>query len=272
MTTLNLHLVSDSTGETVGTVAHACMVQFPDVDAEEFIWPMVRTKGHVAEVIAEVRKNPGFVLYTLVNPEISRILEDSCRELQIPCMGLLDPIVAAIGGYIGAKARARPGLQHVLDAQYFGRIDAIQFALVHDDGQSLKDVGGADVLILGVSRTSKTPTCMYLAYRGIKAANVPVVSGIAVPREIFEVEMPLIVALTESPRRLVEIRRNRVRLLNRKGEDDYTDVESVSREVNEALRFYTEHGWPIIDVTRRSVEETAATIVQMLKRRRDAAD
>ena len=272
MTVLNLHLVSDSTGETVGTVTHACMVQFPDVDAEEFVWPMVRTKGHVAEVIDEVRKNPGFVLYTLVNPEISRILEDSCRELQIPCMGLLDPIVAAIGGYIGAKARARPGLQHVLDAQYFGRIDAIQFALVHDDGQSLKDLGGADVLILGVSRTSKTPTCMYLAYRGIKAANVPVVSGIAVPREIFEVEMPLIVALTESPRRLVEIRRNRVRLLNRKGEDDYTDVESVSREVNEALRFYTEHGWPIIDVTRRSVEETAATIVQMLKRRRDAAD
>ncbi|MDP6804236.1 MAG: kinase/pyrophosphorylase, partial [Rhodospirillales bacterium] len=155
MTVLNLHLVSDSTGETVGTVAHACMVQFPDVDAEEFVWPMVRTKGQIAEVIAEVRENPGFVLYTLVNPEISRILEDGCRELQIPCMGILDPIVAALGGYIGTKARARPGLQHVLDAQYFGRIDAIQFALAHDDGQSLKDLGGADVLILGVSRTSK---------------------------------------------------------------------------------------------------------------------
>ncbi len=271
MTVLNLHLVSDSTGETVGTVAHACMVQFPDIDAKEFFWPMVRTKGQVTEVIAEIREKPGFVLYTLVNPEISQILEDSCREIQIPCMGLLDPIVVAIGGYIGAKARARPGLQHVLDAQYYGRIDAINFALAHDDGQSLKDLAGADVLILGVSRTSKSPTCMYLAYRGIKAANIPVVSGIAVPKEILEVETPLIVALTESPRRLVEIRRNRVRLLNKKGEDHYTDIEFVSREVNEALRFYSNHGWPIIDVTRRSVEETAATIVQMLKRHRDAA-
>lgn len=270
MTALNLHLVSDSTGETVGTVARACMVQFPDVDTDEFVWPMVRTKGQVAKVIAKVRENPGFVLYTLVNPEISQTLEDGCRKLRIPCMGLLDPIVAMLGGYIGAKARARPGLQHVLDAQYFDRIDAIQFALTHDDGQSLKDIAGADVLILGVSRTSKTPTCMYLAYRGIKAANIPVVSGIAVPREILEIEMPLIVALTESPRRLVDVRRNRVRLLNRKGEDHYTDINSVSREVNEALRFYSEHGWPIIDVTRRSVEETAATIVQMLKRHRDA--
>ena len=265
----HLHLVSDSTGETVGMVARATLVQFDDLDAIEHVWSMVRNSNLVAEVIAGVKAQPGFVLYTLVNPELRKALEDGCRKLQVPCIALLDPVIAALGAYLGAEVHASPGRQHTMDAEYFERIEAMHYILGHDDGQSTQDLESADVVVLGVSRTSKTPTCIYLANRGIKAANVPVIPGCPLPGAVFELKRPLIVGLTTDPKRLIQLRRNRLQILNQDEETDYVDMKSVSEEVSAARRLYAKHGWPVIDVTRRSVEESAATILQLFLRRKE---
>ena len=269
MKTFHVHLVSDSTGETVGTVARASLVQFDDIQATEHIWRLVRTEVQMQEVIAGVQRNPGFVLFTLVSKELRRSLESGCRRLQVPCVSVLDPIVAALAGYLGAEIHARPGRQHVMDAEYFGRIDAMDFVLNHDDGQATVDLDEADVVLVGVSRTSKTPTSIYLANRGIKTANVPLVPGCAVPPEVLAVKRPLIVGLTKDPRQLVQIRKQRLKLLKQEDNTDYVDIEMVSQEIKEALRLFAKHAWPVIDVTRRSIEETAATIMELYNRRRE---
>lgn len=270
MTTFHLHLVSDSTGETVNMVARASLVQFDDVQVTEHMWTMVRSGDQVQEILSGIETNPGFVLYTLVNEPIRRALEDGCRRLQVPCISVLDPIVTALGAHLGAEVQARPGRQHAMDAEYFNRIEAIQFTLSHDDGQSTWDLNEADVILLGVSRTSKTPTSIYLANRGIKAANVPLVPGCPVPDEVFKAKDPLIVGLTKDPKRLVEIRRQRLRLLDQDENTDYVDPEMVSKEINEARRLYAKHDWPVVNVSRKSIEETAATVMQMLSKRQDA--
>ena len=230
---------------------------------------MVRGRSQVEEVIAGIKAHPGFVLYTLVDAETRNILEEGCRRLQVPSIAMLEPIVAALGSYLGAEIRARPGRQHIMDADYFERIEAMHFVLSHDDGQSTRDLNDADVVVVGVSRTSKTPTCIYLANRGIKAANIPVVPGCPLPPEIFEVDNPLIVGLTEDPKRLVEIRRNRLRMLKQDQQTDYVDSETVAKEISAARRLFASHGWPVIDVTRRSIEETAARILQLYNRRQE---
>jgi regulator of PEP synthase PpsR (kinase-PPPase family) len=181
-------------------------------------------------------------------------------------------VIGALGTYLGMQSRGLPGRQHELDAEYFSRIDAMSFALSHDDGQSSQNYGDADVILVGVSRTSKTPTCIYLANRGIKAANVPVVPGCPLPSELLMAKRPLIVGLTKDPIQLVQIRRNRLHMLAHADETDYVDPEVVKREVAAARRLCTEHGWPVIDVSRRSIEETAATIIQMLARHRGGGD
>ena len=267
-TTFQLHLVSDSTGETVSTVARASLVQFDTVNAIEHIWSMVRNSNQVAEVVAGIKENPGFVLYTLVNPELRRALEDGCRDLSVPCIALLDPVVAALGAYAGAQVHARPGRQHEMDAQYFDRIEAMHYILSHDDGQGTWDLDGADLILVGVSRTSKTPTCIYLANRGIKAANVPLVPGVSLPDTVLQARGPLIVGLTSDPRRLIMLRRNRLRVMNESNESDYVNLEAVTKEITSARRLFARQGWPVIDVTRRSVEETAASILQLMARRR----
>ncbi|HWG79018.1 MAG TPA: pyruvate, water dikinase regulatory protein [Stellaceae bacterium] len=267
MTSFHLHLVSDATGDTVHSVARACLVQFEGAEAIEHIWSMVRTKSQIERVIAGVEANPGLVLYTLVNETLRQPLVDGCRRVQVPAIPVLDPVIGALGAYLGRQSRGLPGQQHLLDREYFARIDAMTFALAHDDGQSAWGLNEADVILVGVSRTSKTPTCIYLANRGIKAGNVPVVPDMPLPPELFTATRPLIVGLTNDPERLIQVRQNRLSMLHQDDRTDYTDVEAVRREVAQARRLFADHHWPVIDVTRRSIEETAAAILKLLARR-----
>ncbi|HIM77717.1 MAG TPA: kinase/pyrophosphorylase [Rhodospirillales bacterium] len=272
MKTFHLHMVSDSTGETVGLVTRACLVQFDTIDAHEHLWSMVRSKEQVQEILDGIREHPGFVLYTVVNEEIRAMLEDGCRKLQVPCIAVLDPIIAKLGVHLDAEVHPMPGRQHVMDAEYFSRIEAMHFVLSHDDGQMIRDLDQADVVLLGVSRTSKTPTSIYLANRGIKTANIPIVPGCALPEEVFTASNPLVVGLTKEPKRLVEIRRQRLKLLDQNEGSDYVDLEKVSEEINEARRLFTKNNWPVINVSHKSIEETAATIIQLYNRRREEED
>jgi [pyruvate, water dikinase]-phosphate phosphotransferase / [pyruvate, water dikinase] kinase len=267
MTRFHLHLVSDATGDTVHSVARACLVQFEDAESIEHIWSMVRTKAQVERVIAGVEANPGVVLFTLVNEQLRGPLQDGCRRLGVPAIPVLDPVIAALAAHLGRQSRGLPGRQHLLDNEYFARIDAMTFALNHDDGQSSWGLNDADVVLVGVSRTSKTPTCIYLANRGIKAANIPVVPGVALPPELEAATRPLVVGLTNDPERLIQVRRNRLTMLHQDDSTDYTDIEAVRAEVAQARRLFARNHWPVIDVSRRSIEETAATILKLLARR-----
>jgi regulator of PEP synthase PpsR (kinase-PPPase family) len=268
----HLHLVSDATGETISSVARACLAQFEDADPVEHNWTLIRTARQMERVLAGIKENPGLVLYTLVNEELRAALVEGCRKQQVTCIPVLDPVIGALGSFFGRQSRNLPGRQHELDAEYFGRIDAMNFALAHDDGQSSWDYDDADVILVGVSRTSKTPTCIYLANRSIKAANVPIVPDFPLPPELLATRKPLIVGLTKDPTSLVQVRRNRLRLLSQDEETDYVDPDMVRREVIQARRLCGEHHWPIIDVTRRSIEETAATILQLLSQHRNGVN
>ncbi|MGE0724726.1 MAG: pyruvate, water dikinase regulatory protein [Alphaproteobacteria bacterium] len=270
MKRFHLHLVSDSTGETVHSLARACVSQFEDVEPIEHTWSMVRTKTQVERVIAGIEANPGVVLFTLVDEGQRAQLQGACRRLDVPTIPILDPIIGAFANYLGRRSRGQPGRQHALDAEYFHRIDAMTFAMVHDDGQSLWNLEEADVVLTGVSRTSKTPTAMYLANRGIKAANVPIVPGVPPPPELLKLKHPLVVGLTKDPERLVQVRQQRLRMLHDQDGGDYVDLESVRQEIAQVRRMCTERKWPMIDVTRRSIEETAATILQLLAKRAEA--
>lgn len=265
----HLHLVSDATGETINSVARACLVQFEDIEPTEHTWSLIRTPGQMEKILTAIAAHPGPVLFTMVNEQLRILLQDGCRRLQVPCIPVLDPVIGALGSYLGMQSRGLPGRQHEMDAEYFSRIDAMSFALAHDDGQSSHDYDDADVILVGVSRTSKTPTCIYLANRGIKAANVPVVPGCPLPRELVTVRRPLVVGLTKDPAQLVQIRRSRLHMLSHSEETDYVDPEVVRREVVAARRLCSENRWPVIDVSRRSIEETAAAIIQMLARHRE---
>lgn len=267
MTRFHLHLVSDSTGETVHSVARACLVQFDETQPVEHVWSMVRTRSQVDRVIAGVEANPGLVLFTLVSETLRNRLQEGCRRVQMPAIPVLDPVIGALVSFLGRKSRGTPGKQHLLDSEYFARIDAMTFALAHDDGQSSWGIEDADVCLVGVSRSSKTPTCLYLANRGIKAANVPFVPGTALSPELMEAKRPLIVGLTTDPERLIQLRRHRLSLLHHDEMTDYTDVDAVRAEVREARRVFAERSWPVIDVTRRSIEETAAAVMKLLARR-----
>lgn len=261
---LHIYLVSDSTGETVAAIARACLVQFDGVGVIEHPWHMVRSLPQVDRMAEEMQKTPGLVIFTLVNPEIREYLQNKCWALQIPCVAVLDPVLTAMTAHFGLKSKSQPGRQHVMDADYFRRIAAMEFALAHDDGQGADRLSEADVILLGVSRTSKTPTCLYLANRGIKAANIPLVPGVFLPETLAGLKNPLIVGLSKDPQQLVELRRTRLRELHKSSATDYIDLEHVRREIQEARRLFAEQGWPVIDVSRRAIEETAAEIVSLL--------
>jgi len=269
ITRFHLHLVSDATGDTVHSMARACLVQFEEAEAIDHIWSMVRSSAQMERVIAGIEANPGIVLFTLVDEELRGVLQDGCRRLQVPAIPVLDPVIGVLASHLGRKSRGLPGQQHLLDSEYFQRIDAMTFALAHDDGQSAWGLDDADVILVGVSRTSKTPTCLYLANRGIKAANVPLVPGVAPPEELLSTTRPVIVGLTNDPERLIQLRRNRLSMLHQQPDDgtDYTDATAVREEVQTARRFFSEHRWPVIDVTRRSIEETAAAILKLVAQR-----
>jgi regulator of PEP synthase PpsR (kinase-PPPase family) len=270
MKEFHLHLVSDATGETVISVARAAVTQFEDVHPIEHLWSLVRSRAQVEKILAAVEANQGIVMFTLVDRELRKLLQEGCRAFQVPCIPLLDPVMAALSTYLGAESRDQPGRQHALDSEYFQRIDAMTYVLSHDDGQSPDGLKNANVILVGVSRTSKTPTCFYLANRGLKAANVPIVPGLPLPRELEAVTGPLIVGLMRNPESLVEIRRNRLHVLNQDQETEYVDIEQVRAEVSAARRLFTERGWPMIDVTRRSIEETAAEVIQLYTQRLEA--
>ncbi len=262
-TRLHLHLLSDSTGETLENIAKAALAQFDGVETIRHFWPMVRSETNLERILAEIAQNPGLVLFTLVNSETRRMLEARCRALGLPAVAALDPVTDALSSLLGQTAKARPGRQHILDAAYFARVDAIQFTIAHDDGIGAEDWEDADLVLAGISRTSKTPTSIYLANRGYKTANIPVVVESPPPESLYRLKNPLVVGLTTSADRLVQVRRNRLLSLNQAPETAYVDQDVVAREISFARRIFSDNGWPVIDVTRRSIEETAAAIINL---------
>jgi [pyruvate, water dikinase]-phosphate phosphotransferase / [pyruvate, water dikinase] kinase len=261
----HLHLVSDSTGETLIAVSRAAAAQYEGISAIEHVYPLVRSRTQLERVTAEIEAAPGIVLYTLVDAELAEHLEETCRVTASPCLSVLVPVLTLFQSYLGAASTARPGAQHVLNADYFKRIDAMNFTLLHDDGQLPADIDEADVVLVGVSRTSKTPTGIYLANRGIKTANVPLVPGVPLPAGLEAARQPLVVGLVASPERIVQIRQNRLLSLNARDDTDYVNRDAVAEEVALSRRLCARNNWPIIDVTRRSIEETAAAIIDLYR-------
>ncbi len=272
MQRLHLHLLSDSTGETLEMIAKAALAQFDDADVIRHFWPMVRSQQHLDRILGEIAANPGLVLFTLVNAEIRRRLEERCRALGLPTVPALDAVTAVLEDMLGQQAKARPGRQHMLDEAYFARVDAIQFTIAHDDGIAYEDWEEADIVLAGVSRSSKTPTSIYLANRGYKVANIPIVVESPPPPSLYNLKRPLVVGLTTAPERLVQVRRNRLLSLNQAPETAYVDQERVNAEVQFARRMFADNGWPVIDVTRRSIEETAADIIRLHNEARASGD
>ncbi|MDB5512491.1 MAG: phosphoenolpyruvate synthase regulatory protein [Enterovirga sp.] len=261
----HLHLVSDSTGETLIAVARAAAAQYEGVSAIEHVYPLVRSAKQLDRVISEIDTAPGLVLYTLVDRELSGRLEEACRAAGCPHLSVLAPVHALLESYLGAASTARPGAQHVLNAEYFKRIDAMNFTLLHDDGQLPDNLDAADVVLVGVSRTSKTPTSIYLANRGVKTANIPLVPNAPVPPALESVRRALVVGLVASPERIVQIRQNRLLSLNASDGTSYVDRDSVAEEIAFSRRLCARNNWPMIDVTRRSIEETAAAILDLYR-------
>jgi [pyruvate, water dikinase]-phosphate phosphotransferase / [pyruvate, water dikinase] kinase len=268
MAKLHLHLLSDSTGETLDMMAKAALAQYDGVETMKHFWPMVRGEGHLNRILAEIGQNPGLVLFTLVNVETRKRLEAACRALGIPAIAPLDAVNDALSGFLGQTAQARPGRQHVLDDAYFARVEAIQFTIAHDDGIAWENWEEADIVLAGVSRTSKTPTSIYLANRGYKTANIPIVIESPPPETLYSLKHPLVVGLITSAERLIQVRRNRLLSLNQAPETDYVDAEAVAREVAFARRMFADNDWPVIDMTRRSIEEAAAAIIGFVTDRR----
>jgi [pyruvate, water dikinase]-phosphate phosphotransferase / [pyruvate, water dikinase] kinase len=268
----HLHLVSDATGETLITVARAAAAQYATVSPIEHIYPLVRSGKQLDRVLAEIEASPGLVLYTLLDPELTERLENKCRELGLPVMSILGPVLNLFQSYLGAETTHRVGAQHTLNAEYFKRIDALNYTMLHDDGQHVDDLEHADVVLVGISRTSKTPTSIYLANRGVKTANVPLVPGTPVPSALERLTQPLVVGLLASPERIVQIRQHRLLGLRAHRDDDlYVDRDAVTEEVAFSRRLCAKHNWPLIDVTRRSIEETAAAVLRLLQDRRGPA-
>ncbi|MBT3331296.1 MAG: kinase/pyrophosphorylase [Rhodospirillaceae bacterium] len=269
MKQFHLHLVSDATGETLISIAHAAIVQFENADPIEHTWALVRSVPQMEKVLAEIKEKPGLVMFTLVDREIRQLLMKGCLDLNVPCVPVMDTVMTALSTFLGSKTVDRPGMQHVMNAEYFRRMNAMTYTLAHDDGQGVGDLMDADIVLLGVSRTSKTPTSIYLANRGLKVANVPMVPEVPPPDELKDIgsvddtDGPLVVALTTSPERLVQIRRNRLLALHEEKETNYIDLDVVREEVKNARKMFAGRGWPVIDVTRRSIEETAAAILNL---------
>jgi [pyruvate, water dikinase]-phosphate phosphotransferase / [pyruvate, water dikinase] kinase len=267
MPRLHLHLVSDSTGETLETIAKAALAQFDAVETVKHFWPLVRSEGHLDRIFADIIKNPGLVLFTLVNPDMRRRLENKCRASGLPALAPLDLVTDQLSEMLGQTAKAKPGGQHMLDAAYFARVEAIQFTITHDDGLNWENWEQADIILAGVSRTSKTPTSIYLANRGYRTANIPLVIESPPPVSLYTLKNPLVVGLITSAERLIQVRRNRLLSLNQAPETDYVDQEAVAREIAFARRIFADNGWPVIDMTRKSIEEAAAAIINLVNER-----
>ena len=264
----HLHLISDSTGETLIAISRAVAAQYQGVSSIEHIYPLVRSQAQLDRAIAEIEAAPGIVLFTLVESTLSERLEAACQSFGCPSQSVLQPILGLFQSYLGTASTPRPGAQHMLNADYFKRIDALNFSMLHDDGQQYENLESADILLLGVSRTSKTPTSIYLANRGFKTANIPLVPNVELPQSVEGLKNPLVVGLLASPERIIQIRQNRLLALNADHETPYVDRVSVAEEIAHSRRLFAANGWPTIDVTRRSIEETAAAIIDLYRAHR----
>jgi [pyruvate, water dikinase]-phosphate phosphotransferase / [pyruvate, water dikinase] kinase len=265
----HLHLISDATGETLITVARAAAAQYAKVLPVEHVHPLVRTQKQLDRALADLEESPGIVLYTLLEENLVERLETKCRDLGLPCLSILGPVLHLFQAYLGAETTHKVGAQHTLNAEYFRRIDALNYTMMHDDGQQADDLEEADVVLVGVSRTSKTPTSIYLANRGVKTANVPLVPGVSLSPNVERLSRPLVVGLFATPERIVQIRQNRLLGLKVERDDDqYIDRQAVTEEIAASRRLCAKHNWPLIDVTRRSIEETAAAVMALLGERR----
>ena len=260
--TLHIHLVSDSTGETVHQVARACLAQYADVKTIEHVWTLVRTPEHLEALFKGVNRNPGILLMSIIDQNLRSNIEKTCRGKGVPAVSILDPVVNLLTAVLGQEMNNLPGGQRRLDTAYFARMAAVDFAVSHDDGTNMGNLKKADMLIVGISRTSKTPTSMYLAHRGYKVANYAFVPKVPFPQHHLDGLDLFVVGLTTDPKRLSQIRRTRQVAMQDKNNDDYADIEQITDEVRNARRLFASNGWPVIDVTRRSVEETAAAILQ----------
>ena len=260
----HLHLISDSTGETLISAGRAASAQFQGSLAIEHVYPLIRNRRQLSPVLDAIDEKPGIVLYTIVDQELADHVDQRCREIGVPCVNVLEPVLATFQTYLGAMSRRRVGAQHALNADYFKRIDALNFAMDHDDGQMPETYDEADVVIIGISRTSKTPTSIYLANRGIKCANIPIVPDVPLPESLLKATRPLIVGLVATTDRISQVRENR-ELGTVSGFDrgHYTDRANINEELKYARTLCARHQWPVIDVTRRSIEETAAAIVAL---------
>ncbi|MEY4091546.1 MAG: hypothetical protein RLZZ496_728 [Pseudomonadota bacterium] len=268
----HLHLVSDSTGETLLNVSRAATAQYEGVSAIEHIYPLIRNESQLDRVIVALENAPGMVLYTLVDKVLASRLETACQDYGCPCLSILDPVLNMFQSYLGQSYTHRPGAQHMLNSDYFKRIDALNYTMMHDDGQQGQDLDGADIILVGISRTSKTPTSIYLANRGYKTANVPLVPNIPLPEQLTEVKKPLVVGLVASPERIAQIRQNRLLALNASEDTPYIDKTSIAEEIIYSRRLCARNNWPIIDVTRRSIEETAAAIIDLYRNHVSSGD
>lgn len=261
----HLHLVSDSTGETLITVSRAVTAQYANVTPVEHVYPLVRSQKQLDRVLQEIEEAPGIVLFTLLETELVNRLEAKCQEINSPSLSIIGPVMQLFEAYLGASTMGRVGAQHTLNAEYFQRIDALNYSMMHDDGQHVEGLEEADVVLVGVSRTSKTPTSIYLANRGIRTANVPLVAGIPIPHQLETLKKPLVVSLHASPERLIQVRQNRLLSLGAgTGNNSYIDRQAVTDEVLLARKLSAKYGWSLLDVTRRSIEETAAAIMKLL--------
>ncbi len=265
---VNIHLISDSTGETLSSVARAVLSQFEGVESNDFIWPLIRTKPQLEKVMDSIAKAPGIVMYTILHDELIESLKRQCYEMKIPCIPVLSHIIGEFSNYLGMNISHTIGRQHLLDGEYFSRVEAISYTLTHDDGQSAWDLYDADIVVIGVSRTSKSPTSVYLSCRGHKTANIPFVSLATIPTTVYDLKKPLIVGLTINPEKLVQIRQTRLSSIGQEAVSDYVDIESIKNEIAESRKLFAKLNCPVIDVTKRSVEETAAKIIQLLQEKR----
>ena len=267
---INIHLISDSTGETLSSVSRAALSQFENVESNDFIWSLIRTKTQISEIMNSISANPGIVMYTILHDDLIAELKKKCSQLNIPCIPVLSHIIGEFSKYLDMNISNTVGRQHLLDNEYFSRVDAISYSMTHDDGQSLWDLYDADIIIIGVSRTSKSPTSIYLSCRGYKVANIPFVSMDVMPNSIFELQKPLIVGLTINPDKLSQIRSNRISQLGAQdSSDDYINIDKIRCEINESRKLFAKLNCPIIDVTKKSVEETAAKIIKFFQEGRN---
>jgi regulator of PEP synthase PpsR (kinase-PPPase family) len=261
--TFHLHMISDATGETLVAVAKAVRVQYSQVRAIEHIHPLVRSRRELDRVLKDVEATPGIVLYTIVNQEFAEQVEQTCKRLNIPCVPVLKSILQVFESYLGTPSTPTVAGQHVLDADYFRRIEALNFTMLHDDGHLPENLDDADILLVGISRTSKTPTSIYLANRGYKTANVPLIPGVPLPPLLEARTNAFVVGLVASAERISQVRQNRVLEHAASHLDTYVDREAIAAEIAETRQLCARRGWPVIDVTRRSIEETAAAILRL---------